>query len=327
MKRMVALAALIVAVGVSASWATGAAEREVGVEPTREIRYVVPFAPGGLSDITAREMERIIREENLLSVPFAVTNIAGASAGEGMVAVRDAQPDGHTLLHHHTSMVAHRAFGVREWGFEAYAPVALLFEVPLVWFTQPDRYNNLEEWVDDVRRNPGRTTVAVGSLGGLAHLLAEDFLSTLGIRDNVHLAAYGGGGALMTAMYGNEDNVAVVPLPQIIDHHRGGDMRILAVGADERVPFLPDVPTWKELGIDVPTYPNRMGVWAPKATPPEIIQNRYEMLRRVIVNERFDEASESLAVAPKFRDGEYLLRVFEEDQAAIERMVEELGLE
>ena len=107
---------LLIGAGATQVWAVGAAEAPTQVEPTREIRYVVPYDPGGLSDITARAIERIIRQENLLEVPFTVTNISGASAGNGMIAVRDAQPDGHTLLHHHTSFITHRSFGVRDWG-------------------------------------------------------------------------------------------------------------------------------------------------------------------------------------------------------------------
>jgi tripartite-type tricarboxylate transporter receptor subunit TctC len=92
--------------------------------PNRQIRYIVPYGPGGLSDMTARAIEKTIRTDNLLDVPFTVTNIDGASAGNGMTEVRDAKPDGHTILHHHTSFIAHQLTGVRDWGFEAFTPVA-----------------------------------------------------------------------------------------------------------------------------------------------------------------------------------------------------------
>lgn len=302
-------------------------EASAEVKLSREIRYIIPYEPGGLSDITARTMERIIRQQDLLSVPFTVTNIPGASAANGMVAVRDAKPDGHTLLHHHTSFITHKSFGVRDWAYEVYEPVALLFEVPCVLFTKTGKYETLEEWVDDVKANPGKTSFATSSLGGNAHLFAEQIMNELGIRDMVNLAAYGAGGPMFTAMLGGEDNISSAPLPQAMDHHKSGDMFILAVGSDERLPFLPEVPTLKELGIEIPmSVAYRMGVWAPKNTPKEIVDYWYGLLEKVISSEEFAKSSEGLGVFPKIRDGNYLFEIFESDTKTIDDLVEKLEL-
>jgi len=317
---------LVLLIGIVSSqvWAVGA---QIKVEPTREIRFIVPYEPGGLSDITARIIERIIRTKGLLDVPFVVTNIPGASAGNGMIAVRDAEPDGHTLLYHHTSFITHKVFGVRDWGFEEFKPVALLFEVPCVLFTYPGRYESLQEWIDDVKSNPGRTSISVSSLGGNAHLFAEQVLNTLGIRDDVNLAAYGAGGPMFTAMLGKEDDISVAPLPQAMGYHKSGDMIILATGSDERLPFLPDIPTLKELGINIAmAVAYRMGVWAPKNTPDEIVQNRYELFQQVINSDEFLEEAEGQGVFPNFRDGDYLVQIFKSDEEIISKLVMDLGL-
>ena len=302
-------------------------EASDNVSFTREIRYIVPYEPGGLSDITARTIERIIRKLDLLEVPFTVTNIAGASAGNGMIAVRDADPDGHTLLHHHTSFITHTAFGVRDWGYEAYEPVALLFEVPCVLFAKTGKYQTLGEWVDDVKAHPGKTSFATSSLGGNAHLFAEQVLSSLKIRDLVNLAAYGSGGSMFTAMLGGEDNISSAPLPQALEHHKSGDMIILATGSDERLPFLPEIPTLKELGIEIPmAVAYRMGVWAPKNTPKAIVDYWYGVFEKIITSEDFLNSSESLGVFPKIKDGKYLIEIFDSDKKTIDDLVDQLDL-
>lgn len=322
----------LLSVFIFASFAAGvlilaATVASAEVKLSREIRYIVPYEPGGLSDITARTMERIIRQQNLLSVPFTVTNIPGASAANGMIAVRDAEPDGHTLLHHHTSFITHKSFGVRDWAYEVYEPVALLFEVPCVLFTKTGKYKTLEEWVEEVKANPGKTSFATSSLGGNAHLFAEQVMNELGIRDMVNLAAYGAGGPMFTAMLGGEDNISSAPLPQAMDHHKSGDMFILAVGSDERLPFLPEVPTLKELGIEIPmSVAYRMGVWAQKNTPKEIVDYWYGLLEKVINSDDFAKSSESLGVFPKIRDGKYLFDIFESDTKTIDDLVEKLEL-
>lgn len=295
--------------------------------PERSLRYIVPYDPGGLSDITARRMQSIISEKDLLDVSFNVHNISGASAGHGMIEVRDADPDGHTLLHHHTSFITHRAAGVRDWGFEEYTPVALLFEVPAVLFTYSGRYESLEEWIEDVENNPGETTFAVSSLGGNAHLFAEQVLDSIGIRDKLEVAAYGAGGPMFTAMLGEEDDISAAPLPQAMEHHEAGDMKILATGTEERLPFLPDVPTLKELGYPIPlNVAYRMGVWAPPETPQERVDYLYDFFEELITSEEFEEAAEDLGVFPNIQPGERLYELFEQDDEVINDLLEELDL-
>lgn len=328
-KRIIFLLVIFLAFfGITGNSALTLNKAAAEVELSREVRYIVPYEPGGLSDITARTIERIIREKNLLNVPFTVTNIGGASAGNGMTAVRDAKPDGHTLLHHHTSFITHKSFGVRNWGYEVYEPVALLFEVPCVLFSKADKYKTLSEWIDDVKANPGKTSFATSSLGGNAHLFAEQVLSVLGIRDKLNLAAYGSGGPMFTAMLGGEDNISSAPLPQAMEYHKSGDMKILAIGSDERVPFLPDVPTLKELGIDIPmSVAYCMGVWAPENTPKEIVQYWYGLFEKIIKSDEFLKSAETLGVFPKIRDGDYLVEIFKSDTKTIDDLIEQLELE
>lgn len=297
------------------------------VWPTRDVRYVVPYDPGGLSDITARLIERVVREEDMLDVAFTVTNIAGASAGNAMVEVRDADPDGSMLLHHHTSFITHRAFGVRDWSYEAFTPIAMLFEVPQAAFALPGKYENFEEWVQFVREHPGETTFSGSSLGGGTHLMGEMLLDSAGIRDDLRYVAHGGGGAMTSAMYAEEDEMALTQLPTVMPEHKSGDFEILAVSSEERIPSLPDVPTFKELGYEIPmTTSHRMGVWGPPGMDQEIVDEIAAFFERVMTSERFQELAADNGLFVNFQDGETLLQYYEDDEVIIYELLEEFDL-
>lgn len=293
--------------------------------PSKQIRYIVPYGPGGLSDVTARVLERVVRENDLLDEAFTVTNIDGASAGNGMTEVRDAKADGHTLLHHHTSFIAHELSGVRDWGFEEFTPVASLFEVPGVILTTTGKYDTLEEWIEDVKNNKGETTFAGSSIGGSTHLFAAQILEEIGISDDLNYVGYGSGGDVTTAMLGGEDNVAAAPLPQNLSQHQSGELKILAVGSDERLDILPDVPTFKELGIDVAMpVTQRMGVWAPPETSDELVEKIHDIFKEVIESEDFIEEANELGISPNFGDGELLYELFENDKEVLGQLIEDL---
>ncbi len=318
---------LILVLPATMVFAGGAAEEDVEW-PQRDVRYVIPYAPGGLSDVTGRLIERTVREEGLLDdVSFVITNIEGASAGNAMVEVRDAAPDGHLLLHHHTSFISHVAMGVRDWGYEEFTPIAMLFEVPQAAFTLPGKYDSLEDWIEYVRANPGDTTFAGSSLGGGTHLMAEMMLGSAGIRDDLHYVAHGGGGPMTAAIYAEEDEMALTQLPTVLSDHLSGDLEIVAVSSGERVPSLPDVPTFDELGLEVPLQTShRMGVWGPPNMPQELVDQISAFFERVVNTDTFQRLADENGLFVRYEDGETLRRAFEQDEEIILGLVEEFGL-
>lgn len=327
MKRlMIALIFTALVIGpASVLFAAGTPE-ETGW-PSRDVRYVVPYAPGGLSDVTARMLERAVREENLLDRAFVITNIAGASAGNAMEEVVAAPPDGYLLLHHHTSFISHVALGVRDWGYEEFTPIAMLFEVPQAAFTVPGKYESLEDWIQYVRDNPGRTTFAGSSLGGGTHLMGEMLLTAAGIRDDLRYVAHGGGGPMTTAILAGEDLMGLTQLPTVLSDHLSGDFEILAVSSAERVASLPDVPTFGELGYEIPLQTShRMGVWGPPGMSDELVEQIAAFFERVVNSQTFQDLAAQNGLFVRFESGEGLRRAFEQDEQIIMSLVEEFGL-
>lgn len=325
MFRRVHVHLLIAALVFSALGLFGTAE---AAYPERDIRYIVPYAPGGNSDVTARLLADVIRKKELLPVNLLVTNIDGASAGAGMLEVRDARPDGYTLLHHHTSLITHEVFGIRDWGFEAYTPVAMLFEIPAAIVVPGDSpFQTMEQLVEAVKAQPGAYSWNVSSLGGGAHLVSEVIMDALGISKDIRLVAYGSGGAATRAILAGEDTVSGNLLNQVVPYLEEGSMRMLAVGSLERLPEFPDVPTLAELGIDTPLrVSHRMGVWAPPGTPREIVDYLYEVFAAAVESEEFREAAARMGFVPRLGTPEELVAQFREDRRAIAEVVEALGL-
>jgi len=296
--------------------------------PNREIRYIIPYQPGGLSDITSRKVADIINQKKLLPVQVVVVNIDGASGGTGMMEVRGAARDGYTLMHHHTSMISQKALGVRNWGFEAYEPVAMLFNVPaMVVVPAISKFKTFDALVQYARQNPGKLRWNISSVGGGVHLLSEVAMRQLDIDGKVRLVAYGSGGPSVTALLAGEDDVSCKNLPEAISYVKSGQFRILAIGTEKRLPDFPDVPTFKEIGIDTPlAVAYRMGVWAPKGTPPEILSQLRNVFEKVIKSPEFEAAAKELGIEPMFGDGEMLRQLFTEDAKVIEAVVKELNL-
>lgn len=306
----------------------GVASAASAAYPVREVRYIIPYKAGGLSDITARKLADIIRQKELLPVQLVVTNIDGASGGTGMLEVRGAARDGYTLLHHHTSMITQRVLGVRDWGFDVYEPVAMLFNVPAVLVAPGDsRFKTFNEYVEYAREHPGELTWNVPSLGGGVHLVSEIAMRQLDIDDKVRLVAYGSGSPATTAILAGEDDLAAKNLPEVMSYVKSGEMRLFAIGAEERLPEFPDVPTLKEVGIDTPLgVAYRMGVWAPKGTPVEIVEYIRRVFEKAIHSLEFKAAAQELGLEPMFGDGEMLWRMFTEDTKIIEEIVKDLDL-
>ncbi|GAK07083.1 tricarboxylate transport protein TctC [Geomicrobium sp. JCM 19038] len=277
--------------------------------------------------MTARNIETVIREEGLLDVDFTVTNVDGASAGNGMNEVRNADPDGHTLLHHHTSLIAHKATGVRDWGYEVYEPVAQLFEVPHVIFTHPDYYDDVDAFISEVEQGGEGISMGTSSPGGLTHMNMMIFLDQLGVSDSVVQVTHGGGGDLNTALLAGENNIGIGQLPQHIDYHRSGDLKILAVSSSERMEAISDIPTFEEIGLDGSEFIlQTMGVWAPPETPDPIINELYDLYETVVEHEKFIEAANQQGFTPALGDGEVLSSTFEQDELDIETFLSESGL-
>jgi len=237
--------------------------------PTRPVRFVVGYPPGGATDILARLIGQRLSEK--LGQQFVIENKPGAGNNIGTEAVVNADPDGYTVLlvnpanYINASLYTNLKFNfVRD-----IAPVASFTRVPNVMTVAPDvPAKTVAEFIAYVKANPGKVNMASSGNGTSVHLSGELFMAMSGAK--MEHVPYRGAAPAITDMLGNRVQVIFDNMPSIIGHIGQGGLRALAVTTATRSPELPDVPTVAET---VPGYEASalFGMGAPKKTPPEII--------------------------------------------------------
>jgi tripartite-type tricarboxylate transporter receptor subunit TctC len=237
--------------------------------PTRPVRIIVGFAPGGVADITARLMGQWLSER--LGQPFIVENRTGAGGTIATEAVAKAVPDGYTILLTSSSDAWNATlYGNLRFNFISdIAPVASISCSTGVLVVHPSvPSKSVPELIIYAKANPGKVTVASAGVGSSPHLYWELFRSMTGV-DMLHVP-YRGSGAAMPDLLSGRVQVMFPQITAFIEHIRTGKLRALAVTAATRAEALPDIPT---LGEFVPGYGANIwiGIGAPKNTPFEII--------------------------------------------------------
>jgi tripartite-type tricarboxylate transporter receptor subunit TctC len=238
--------------------------------PDRPVRLIVPFPPGGPNDIIARIVGQ--RMSELVRQPVIIDNRAGQAGVLGTDAVAKSNPDGYTI-----GIVSASALTINPTLEKvAYdvardlAPVTLVVTVPeMLVVTSDVPANNMAELVALAKANPGKFNFASAGVGGLPHLAGELLKLTAKI-DIVHVP-YRGAAPAINDLLGHQVQMAFLDLPVLLPHIKAGTLRPIALGAPERAPTAPDVPTTAEVGMPGLLIENWYGMVAPAKTPENIV--------------------------------------------------------
>jgi tripartite-type tricarboxylate transporter receptor subunit TctC len=238
--------------------------------PNRPIKFVVPFPPGGGTDVVARIVGPKLSEH--LGQPVVIENRAGAGGNVGCEYVAKSKPDGYTIGLVTVDMTPGPNL-YKELGFDPakdFAPITLVAQNPLVFLVKPSLpVKDLKDFVQYAKANPGKVNYASSGMGGLGHLAGE-LLKSLTKIDMVH-APYKGAGPAMVAILGGEVDMSVVSAASAMPHLQSGKARAVAVLGNERIASLPNVPTSKEAGQDNYVALYWAGILAPAGTPRDIV--------------------------------------------------------
>lgn len=249
--------------------------------PARPVRMIVPFAPGGPTDVMARILGQKLSEG--LGQQFVVENRAGAGGNIGMGVAAKAAPDGYTVLVASSSYVVNPSLYAKA-GYDPYkdfAPVTVAAASPNVLVVHPSiPAKNVQELVALVRSNPGKHNYAQPGTGTTPHLSGELFKLTFKL-DIVNVP-FGGAGPAVASAVGNQTPIAFVALPPAAPHIKSGALRALALTSGKRVPTLPDVPTMAEAGAPDQEAETMQGVLFPAGTPREIVDRMQREIVRVV---------------------------------------------
>ncbi|MEI2414744.1 tripartite tricarboxylate transporter substrate binding protein [Orrella sp. JC864] len=277
----VRLLAGILAAGVLAAASAGAAAQ--ASYPSQPITFVVPYAAGGSSDTRARQLAQKLSAS--LGVSVIVDNKPGASGNIGTGQIANAKPDGYTIgLGNFAPMAVNAALYTLNFDpVKDLAPIALIERGPLaLGVSRQSPYADADALVRDAKANPDKLNYASTGAGSASHLGTELLKSLAGFHAT-HVPYRGGAPAVNDLIAGNVD--FYVELPSLFLPHASGAaprIKMLALASDNRVPGLPDVPTFKELGLPGMVMSNWFGVVAPAGVPQEIIQTLNEHINQAL---------------------------------------------
>jgi len=238
--------------------------------PERPVTVVVPFTPGGSSDITARTVAAKMQES--LGQTFIIDNKPGANGSLGAKFVANSKPDGYTLFVGSIGVFAINQSLYKDLGYETKKDFDLLsvaVRTPNALVTRANfPANNVAEFIDYLKKNPGKVSFASSGTGSSDHLTAALFWQKTGTT-GIHVPYKGGSAAHLDLIAGNVD-VSFQNLGSITNHVKAGKMKLLAVTADKRDPAVPDVPTLTEAGVPGIAVYSWQAFVAPKGLPANV---------------------------------------------------------
>lgn len=248
--------------------------------PTKTIKLIAPFAPGGSVDIVGRILAQKMTES--LGQTVVVENKPGASGMIGADMVAKSAPDGYTLLVNSSiHVIVPSLFSKVPYNaLEDLVAVGQATEVPMVMLTGANsRAKTVQDVIAWAKAEPGVAYASAGS-GSSAHLAGEVFRKATGVT-LTHIP-YKGSGAAMADVIGGQVPLMFDALTAAMGHIQGNKMRALAVSSQQRSPILPDVPTFQELKMPQMNLSTWHGMWAPKGTPPAIVKKLNAEIARIV---------------------------------------------
>lgn len=266
--------------------------------PQKPIRFIVPFVPGGTSDIVARTVGQELSRQ--LPFPVILENKAGGGGVPAMQEVARSAPDGYTMILGHVGSMAVNPYIFTNTGYDVnkdFMPVTLLAKVPSLFVVHPDLpVENLKELVAYAKNNPGKLNYGSAGNASAGHLAMEYLKLTTGM-EITHIP-YKGTGPALTDLLAGRIQVFSAGTPALLQYIRSGKLRAIATGTPQRINSLPNVPTVAESGYKGFESVQWYGILVPANTPESIVkriqEESYKALRTPAVAERF--ASEDAVI-------------------------------
>ena len=266
--------------------------------PDRPIRLIVPFGPGGGTDILARVVADHLGRA--LGTSVVVENKPGAGGGLGTAYVKEAKPDGYTLVAAGSGPFAVNAAVYKSLPYDPvkdFEPIGNIALTPQAFVVNPESpYHSMKDLVADAKRRPGEIPYASLGKGSTSHLSMEAFMAAAGIKLN-HIP-FKGSTEAQTSIVGGQVVLMSDTVPGVLALVKGGKLRAIGVAIPERSPYLPDVPTVAEQGWPGFEAVGWIGLAAPAHTPPAILDRLNAELRNMLKDPQVKAKLDQLAFTP-----------------------------
>ena len=262
-----------------------------GEFPSRPVTFMVPWSAGGMTDLSSRALAAVLPKH--LGVATNVVNRTGGGGVIGHLALSRAKPDGHTIGAVTVEITMMHNMGLTDLTYRDYTPLALVvYNAASITVKADAPYQSVQDLIDAIKEQPGAIQASGTARGGIWDLARIGFLNTVGLEDSdmPWVPSQGAAPALQELLAGGVD-VVTASLSEVDALRQAGQVKTLAVMADERLSSFPDVPTLKEMGIDW-----ELGGWvsvcAPEGLDPEVKTKLEEAIQKTLADPEFLQAME-----------------------------------
>jgi tripartite-type tricarboxylate transporter receptor subunit TctC len=293
--------------------------------PTKPLRLIVNFPPGGAADVIGRSVAQALSEQ--LKQQVVVENRPGANGNLGADAVAKSPADGYTLLMSSAGAVTVNPFLYPNMPFDPVkdlTPVASAARVLVFLMANPGvPANNVKEFIAHVKANPGRLSYSSAGSGSSPHLAAEMMKKQLGLFA-VHVP-YRGAAPALTDLLAGQVQFMFDPGPGL-RHAKDGKLKLLAVGSPQRASAYPDVPTLAESGLPGFDADSIFGFFAPGATPPAVVSQLHDEINKALATPRVTAAIKTLGAEPMIVSRQAFIERSQNDRARFGDFIKQAGI-
>ncbi|MCG6950949.1 MAG: tripartite tricarboxylate transporter substrate binding protein [Betaproteobacteria bacterium] len=288
--------------------------------PDRPIKLIVPWGAGGDTDVIYRTFQQDFQKR--LGGTVVVANVGGASGTKGAKEAKDSPPDGYTIFAVHDSIHSTYYTGVADVNWTDFQPICLVTATPSILTAAPKTpWKDAKAMLADAKAKPGTVTVGA-TLGSTSHFFPAMVEKAAGVK--FKYVSYEGTAARMNALLGSHIDLAESNLTQK-GKADAGQMKFLAIATEKRMAEIPNVPTLKELGIDVEYAVNR-GLVAPKGTPPDVMAKLGAACAGAATNPAFAEQMKKHGTIVHYLDAKGYTAFLKKNDAVNKQLAKELGL-
>ena len=288
--------------------------------PEKAIQLICVTKAGGATDAAARLVAQYL--ETALDKPVVVVNQDGGGGSVGSETVRNADPDGYTLMFHHTQLQANYHSGKYEYSYKDFTPIATMPHVSQTISVRADApWNNLDELVEDAKKNPNKYIFGV-QIGSVSQFISGILMNDAGIE--LKMVDSGGEAEKLASLQGGYLDIIQATVGAAAQYVEAGKIKVLAVASDERDPLTPDFPTAKEQGYDV-SLPTMHALYGPKGLPEEIAKKLNETLINMDKDKDFMQKLNNVGQSYIYRDLVETDKYLEAEWNSIEEIAKQLG--
>ncbi len=268
-------------------WITGVLTFQAGAAdyPDKPIEIIVHSAPGGGSDLFARQVAAILEKEGIVKQKIQVANRTGGGATVALNALADKKGDPYTFMNATTGPLTTVLRGSSRIKFEDLTPIAMIAEDPNLAFTRPDSpYKDMKGVIAEAKKAAKKVNVAVGTIGGSEHICAHRVAKATGVEFNI--VAFKSGGEAAVALLGGHVDLSFGNIQEQMGQIEAKKIKVLATMSEKRIPFFPDVPTMKDEGINA-TFSQFRGFWAAPNFPAHAVKYWEDTFEKLMKNATF----------------------------------------